>query len=152
MTRMLIGLSTLSFFCLTTQAKPVDDGLDTEALANKTFDSSIVHLIRTAMESPKARIQVETRSDWHIDYFEKQSTRWWQVISFHFDTYSPVVNERLTGIAVTVFVYDPAKYNAVIMTPEDAAEAIKKGRELNGAPLPEPTPGPGSTDSDNGEI
>jgi hypothetical protein len=150
MTRMLVGLSMVAFFCLPAQAKPVDEGMDTEALANKTFDSSIVHLIRSAMESPKAKIEVETRSDWHIDYFEKQSTRWWQVICFHFDTFSPVVNERLSGIAVTVFVYDPVRYNGMIMTPEDAAEAIKRGRELNGAP--QPSLSPGSPGSDNGEI
>jgi hypothetical protein len=147
MIRMSIGLCMLAFFCLSGQANPVDFGLDTEGSANKTFDSSIVHLIRSAMSSPNANITVETRSDWHIDYFEKQSTRWWQVICFHFDTYSPVINQRLSGIAVTVFVYDPANTNAVIMTPEDAAQAIKRGRELNGAPEPSPSPG-----ADNGEI
>jgi len=147
MIRMSLGLLVWVIFCALVQAKPVDLTLDTEASANKTFASSFVQLIRSAMESPEATIEIQTRSDWHIDYFEKQSTRWWQLISFHFGTYSPLFKRTVSGIAVTVFIYDPANNNAVIMTPEDAAAAIKRGRELNA--VSRPSPGPGR---DNGTI
>ena len=143
MIRTTFGLLAWVLFCVSDRIAKCDSGPDTETLANKALDSSIVSLIREAMASPKAEIDVQMRSKWHIDYFEKQSTRWWSVIGFHFKVYSSEAGQKLSGFAITVFVYDPAKAKTVIMTPDTAAVAIKRGRVLNA--VPEPTPPPSST-------
>ena len=128
------------FFCFSLQAE--EYGPDTQGSANKAMDSSIVSLIRDAMSAPKAEIEVKNRTEWQIDYFEKESTRWWSVVNFHFKVYSPVAGKTLSGIALTVFVYNPANSETLIMTPEDAAVAILRGRQLNSAPEPAPSPTP----------
>jgi hypothetical protein len=127
-------------FCVSLQAS--EYGPDTQGSANKALDSSIVSLIREAMSAPMAEIEIKNRTEWQIDYFEKESTRWWSVVNFHFKAYSPVAGKTLSGIALTVFVYNPADSETLIMTPEAAAVAILRGRELNAAPelTPSPTP------------
>jgi hypothetical protein len=127
-------------FCVSVQA--AEYGPDTQGSANKALDSSIVSLIREAMSAPMAEIEIKNRTEWQIDYFEKESTRWWSVVNFHFKAYSPVAGKTLSGIALTVFVYNPADSETLIMTPEAAAVAILRGRELNAAPEPTPSPTP----------
>jgi hypothetical protein len=129
-----------TLFCLSLQAS--EYGPDTQSLANRALDASIVSLIREAMSAPEAEIEIQGRTEWNIDYFERESTRWWSVISFHFKAYSPVAGQTLSGVALTVFVYNPASSETVIMTPEAAAVAILRGRELNSIPEANPIPTP----------
>jgi len=117
-------------------------GPDTQGSANRALDASIVSLIREAMSAPDAEIEVKNRTEWQIDYFEKESTRWWSVVNFHFKAYSAVAGRTLSGVALTVFVYNPADSETLIMTPEAAAVAILRGRELNSGPEPRPSPTP----------
>ena len=138
MIKISFGLFAWVLFCVSLRAGGY--GPDNENLANRALDSSITSLIREAMSAPEAQIEIQNRTKWHIDYFEKQSTRWWSVVGFRFRAYSAVAGQTLSGVAMTVFVYNPASRETVIMTPEAAAMAIKRGRELNSVPEPSPTP------------
>ena len=140
MIKTCFSLFAWILFCVSVRAGGY--GPDTESLANRALDSSIVNLIREAMSAPHAEIEIQNRTEWHIDYFEKESTRWWSVIGFHFKAYSPVAGQSLSGIAMTVFVYNPASSEVVIMGPEAAAGAIRHGRELNSVPEANPSPTP----------
>jgi hypothetical protein len=153
MIRMWLGVLAWMFFCVSAEGIAADSAPDTETLANRTFESSCLKLIRGSLPSlPKADVQIQGRSPWHIDYFAKGSTRWWQVVFFGFNGYSPAVKQELGGVAVTVFIYDPANNHGSIMTPEDAVLAIRKGRELNSVPPPSPTPTPVPRSESNGEL
>ena len=88
-------LLALALFCLSLQAS--EYGPDTQSSANRALDASIVSLIREAMSAPEAEIEVQGRTEWSIDYFEKESTRWWSVISFHFKADSPVAGQSYPG-------------------------------------------------------
>jgi hypothetical protein len=140
MIKICFGLFAWLLFCVWLRASGY--GPDTEDLANRALDSSIVSLIREAMSAPSAEIEVQNRTEWQIDYFEKESTRWWSVVGFHFKAYSQLAGKTLSGIAMTVFVYDPASNETLIMTPEAAAIAIQRGRELNSVPEATPSPTP----------
>jgi hypothetical protein len=140
MIKICFGLFAWLLCCVSLRAGGY--GPDTENLANRALDASIVSLIREAMSAPGAEIEVQNRTEWHIDYFEKESTRWWSVIGFHFKAYSPVAGQTLSGVAMTVFVYNPASNETFIMGPEAAAVAIQRGRELNSIPEARPSPTP----------
>jgi hypothetical protein len=138
--RISLWLLVSVLFCVCAQAGGY--GPDTQKLANRALDSSIVSLIREALSAPNAEIQIENRTEWQIDYFENESTRWWSVIAFHFTADSQVAGRTLTGLAVTVFVYNPTSSETLIMTPEEAALAIKLGRELHSVPEASPSSTP----------
>jgi hypothetical protein len=153
MIRMWLGFLLWIFFCASAEAIEAGSAPDTETLANRTFDSSCVKLIRGSLLSlPKADVQIQGRSPWHIDYFAKGATCWWQVVFFGFSGYSPAIKQELGGVAVTVFIYDPTNDHGSIMTPEDATEAIRKGRELNSVPAPTPAPTSIPRTESNGEL
>jgi hypothetical protein len=152
MIRLSFGVLAWVFFCLSAEAFPADSATDTETLANRTFDISFEKMIRGSLSLPKADVQIQERSAWHIDYFAKRSTKWWQVVFFVFSGYSPAIKQELGGIAVTVFIYDPANNHGSIMTLENAAEAIRKGRELNSVPAPTPSPTPVSRSESDGDA
>ena len=140
MMKFSFWLLTSALFCLSLPAS--EYGPDTQGSANRALDSSIVGLIREAMSAPEAEIEIRSRTEWNIDYFEKESTCWWSVISFHFKAYSPAAGQTLAGVALTVFVYNPASSETVIMTPEAAVVAILRARELNSIPQANPSPTP----------
>jgi hypothetical protein len=100
--------------------------MPSECLDDSWFTDHFTSLVRQSMESPTAQIEITERSKFGWRWM-KGCPRLHTVVAFKFTAHSPVDNTDHSGSGLTVFVYDPASGRSEIMSPLDAAAAVKKG-------------------------
>jgi hypothetical protein len=102
--------------------------IPTECSSNDWFMDHFTSLVREAMESPTAAIEITERSKFGWRWM-RGCPRLHQVVAFKFTAHSPVDGSDHSGSGLTVFVYDPASGTAEIMTATEASRVIKEGFE-----------------------
>jgi hypothetical protein len=91
---------------------------------NVWFTDKVTSLIREGFNAPDSEITIVDSSKWDRCSM-KGRERWIRTVLFHFNGI-PFEGKALSGKAITVFIYDPLTQEAEIMTPEAAAEEIRK--------------------------